>query len=77
MATVNFSVPEKVKEAFNRAFAKSNKSAIIAELMMRAVEEKKQRKKRAQAIDRILALRAETSPVTDEQIRCAREELRE
>ena len=39
MATVNFSVPDEVKERFNRAFAGQNKSQIIAELMMRAVEE--------------------------------------
>jgi hypothetical protein len=76
MATVNFSVPEEVKEAFNKAFAGRNKSAIIAELMMRAVEEAQTRKKRAKAIGRLLALRAETPPITKEQFRAAREELR-
>jgi hypothetical protein len=76
MATVNFSVPEEVKEAFNKAFAGHNKSAIIAELMMRAVEEAQTRKKRAKAIGRLLALRAETPPITKEQFRAAREELR-
>ena len=29
MATVNFSVPEDVKQAFNQAFEGKNKSAII------------------------------------------------
>ena len=45
MATVNFSVPEEVKEAFNSAYQGQNKSAIIADLMREAVErfERKQR----------------------------------
>jgi hypothetical protein len=45
MATVNFSVPDEVKEAFNNAFHGQNKSAIIADLMHEAVErfERKQR----------------------------------
>lgn len=76
MATVNFSVPEEVKEAFNKTFAGKNKSAIIAELMRRAVEEEKVRKKRAKAIDHLLALRAKTPPITKEQFEAAREELR-
>jgi|GEM_PF-6412853 len=37
MATVIFSVPDDVKEAFNRAFAGKNESAIVAELMREAV----------------------------------------
>ena len=37
MATVNFSVPEDVKAAFNETFRGQNKSTIIAELMREAV----------------------------------------
>ena len=37
MATVNFSVPDDVREAFNETFKDRNKSAIIAELMREAV----------------------------------------
>ena len=33
MATVNFSVPDDVKVAFDKAFVGQNKSAIIADLM--------------------------------------------
>jgi len=33
VATVNFSVPDEVKEAFNQTFEGQNKSAIIAALM--------------------------------------------
>ena len=76
MATVNFSVPDEVKKAFNQAFTGRNKSAIIAEFMMRAVEEKKKLRRRARAIERLLALRAVTPPVTEEDVRAVRQALR-
>lgn len=76
MATMNFSVPDNVKEAFNTTFARKNKSAIIAELMMEAVQREKQRKKRSRAVEKILKLRAISPPITEEQFRAAREELR-
>jgi hypothetical protein len=76
MATVNFSVPDKVKQVFNAVFAGRNKSAIIAELMLRAVEEQTTRENRARAIDRLLARRSAKRPVTEANIRAAREQLR-
>ncbi len=76
MATVNFSVPDNVKEAFNRTFAKQNKSAIIAELMCKAVEEAKRQKQREEAFRILTARRNKRPSVTDEEIRAAREEGR-
>ena len=38
MATVNFSVPDDLKAAFNAAFEGRNKSAVIAGLMREAIE---------------------------------------
>lgn len=76
MATVNFSVPDEVKEAFNAAFKGENKSAVIARLMLEAVKEKKTQARRRKAIDRILARRNLHRPVSDEEIRSIREELR-
>jgi len=76
MAIVNFSVPEKVKRLFNSAFAGRNKSAIIAELMVRAVEEQKARLLREKAIDRLLARRETKRAVKGADIRATREELR-
>jgi metal-responsive CopG/Arc/MetJ family transcriptional regulator len=76
MATVNFSVPEEVKDAFNRTFAKQNKSAIIADLMRKAVEEAKRQKQREDAFRLLTARRSKRSSVTDEEIRTAREESR-
>lgn len=72
MATVNFSVPDKVKDQFNRAFARENKSSIIARLMMQAVEDRRMQKQRARAIDAILRRRRTQKPVTNSQIRAAR-----
>ena len=76
MATVNFSVPDDVKQAFNETFKNQNKSAIITELMREAVERVRSRERQSEAIDRILALRAQTEPVSPETIRAAREEGR-
>ncbi|HXO30214.1 MAG TPA: hypothetical protein VOA80_22900, partial [Thermoanaerobaculia bacterium] len=63
-STVNFSVPAEVKQAFNEAFAGENKSAVIARLMERAIEERQQRLRRAAAIDALLEHRRTQRPVT-------------
>lgn len=72
MATVNYSVPDDVRDAFDAAFAGENKSAIIAALMRQAVEERRRRKRRSRAIDRLLSLRATAPAVNDTAIRRAR-----
>jgi len=72
MATVNFSVPDEVKEQFNRTFARENKSSIIARLLMQAVEERRLQKTRARAIDSLLRRRRSRKPVSDSEIRSAR-----
>ena len=73
MATMNFSVPDDVKEAFNKAFKGENKSAIVAGLMRKAVEDRKQRAKQDENLDALIAellrVRALDSPLTDEDIR--------
>ena len=72
MATVNFSVPSDVKEAFDKAFGRQNKSAVLTELMRQAVEERRRRQQRAKAIEQSLALRKRSRRVTDKTIRAAR-----
>ena len=72
MATVNFSVPVDVKNAFNKAFEGENKSAILTGLMRQAVEEHKRRKHRALAIEALLKLRRRIRPATDAAIGRAR-----
>ena len=51
MVTVNFSVPDDVKEAFNEAFEGRNKSAIIADLMREAVERVRRAEPRSHRTD--------------------------
>ena len=77
MATVNFSVPEGVKQAFNDEFSQENKSAILTRLMQQAVEENRLKKRRHNAIDAILALREKQLMVSLDDINRAREQLRE
>ncbi len=72
MATVNFSVPDEVKEQFNRVFARENKSSIVARLMMQAIEERRIQKERARAIDAILRRRRTRKPVANSEIHAAR-----
>lgn len=72
MATVNFSVPDDVKKAFDRTFKDRNKSAIIAELMRRAVADEGLRKRR-QELFKILTERRDQRPkMTAEQVHDAR-----
>jgi metal-responsive CopG/Arc/MetJ family transcriptional regulator len=73
MATVNFSVPEDVKQAFQETFANENRSAVIARLMQQAVEDKKRQQRRAAAIDALLDVRRQQRPVSDQAIARARQ----
>ena len=76
MATVNFSVPEDIKNAFNITFEGQNKSAVIAELMREAVERAQSQQRSQDAYRRILARRKNAPHITEEQFRSAREEGR-
>lgn len=69
MATVNFSVPDEVKQAFNRTFKGENKSAVLARLMRQAVAERQRQKRRVLAVDALLRLRGRARRATDEAIR--------
>ena len=73
MSTVNFSVPEDVKSAFNAMFEGQNKSAVISDLMREAVERAQQRLRSQAAYLNILERRKRAPSVTDVQIRKARE----
>jgi hypothetical protein len=73
---MNFSIPDRVKAAFNRTFAGRNKSAIVAELMERAVEEEELRERRSESIPRLTLRRATRPNATDGEVAMARERLR-
>jgi metal-responsive CopG/Arc/MetJ family transcriptional regulator len=76
MSTVNFSVPEDVKQAFNETFQGQNKSAIIAGLMREAVERAERKQRHHRAIARILDRHKKAPSMTEEDLRAAREEGR-
>lgn len=76
MATVNFSVPDDVKKAFNETFRGRNKSAVVAELMREAVERAHRRQASHDAIFRIRERRRQAPVRSDEALRKAREKDR-
>jgi len=73
MATMNFSIPDDIKAAFNRAFAGRNKSAIVADLMARAVAEAEQQRRRTEAFRLLTQAREERPALTDDEARRGRE----
>lgn len=73
MATVNFSIPEDVRNRFNRAFEGRNKSQIVVELLLRAIAEEAINKKRIEAIDALLRRRAQRPVVALKEVRKARQ----
>jgi len=70
---VNFSVPDEVKAAFDRAFTGQNKSALIAELMRRAVRESALNERRDQLFRQLSNARVRRGPASAERIRSARD----
>lgn len=72
MATVNFSVPQELKDAFNETFDGQNKSAVIAALMREAIEREQRRLTSVAAIDRILARQLEAPRITSARLAAAR-----
>ena len=77
MATVNFSIPEDVKELFNQAFAGKNRSAVVAELMRDAARHELSMQQRRDAVAGLLQDREGIKPVKPEKIRAALREVRQ
>jgi hypothetical protein len=72
VATVNFSVPDEVKAAFDKAFGDQNKSSIIAELMRRAVRERQLQLRREKLLRQFSLVRPNRPSLTSEETRRAR-----
>ncbi|MEI6208265.1 MAG: hypothetical protein WCP20_15905 [Desulfuromonadales bacterium] len=77
MATVNYSIPDEVKELFNTAFAGANRSAVISGLMQQAAEHKLRLKCRRESVDALLADRVTAQQVSSASVQAAREEVRQ
>ena len=76
MATMNFSIPDDVKERFNQTFINSNKSAIVAQLLEEAIECAERKQQSDLAIQRILAIRKSNKPASTKAILRTRDEIR-
>jgi hypothetical protein len=76
MGTMNFSIPDDVKDKFNAAFEGKNKSAVITRLMVRAIEEEERTRRSQGFVERLRQIRARSRPVSEDDVRRAREELR-
>jgi hypothetical protein len=72
VSTVNFSVPAEIRDAFDVAFAGENKSAVIARLMARAVEERERHKRRATLFRQLTADRRKRPSASGSSIAAAR-----
>lgn len=73
---MNFSIPDDIKDRFNQVFQGQNKSAVVAELMLEAIDRAKQDQESRDAIGRILARRKHAPFVTDAEVRTIWDELR-
>jgi hypothetical protein len=72
MPTMNFSVPEDVKQAFNATFAGQNKSAVLTQLLRLAITQAQEQRMREAAAASILDMRS-TAPVrSSSQLAAAR-----
>jgi hypothetical protein len=72
VATVNFSVPDEVKMEFDKAFGDQNKSSIIADLMRRAVRERKLQIRRERLFRQFRVASSGRPTFTSEEVRKAR-----
>ena len=77
MATVNYSIPDDVKELFNTAFAGANRSAVISGLMQQAAEPELRLKRRRESVDALLAEHASVPQVSVASVLAARDEVRQ
>ena len=75
MATMNFSIPDDVKERFNQTFVNSNKSAIVAQLLEEAIERAERKQRSDLAVKRILAIRKTNKPASTRAILRTRDEI--
>jgi len=76
MATMNFSIPDNVKERFNQVFANANKSAVVTQLLEEAIERAERKRQSDDAIKRILERRKNAPIATTEEILRTRDEIR-
>lgn len=78
MTKMTFSIPDDVKDRFNKAFAGVNKSAVVTKLMLDALEQIERQRRSDKAVRRILKRRAKNKGphISTEEILKTRDEIR-
>lgn len=76
MATMNFSIPDDVKERFNQVFAHANKSAIVTRMIEAAIAQAERKRQSDEALKRILQRRQTAPSISSAEILQIRDELR-
>ena len=76
MATMNFSIPDDVKERFNLAFVDANKSAIVTQLLEEAIERAEHKRRSDLAVKTILTIRKSNASMSTKKILRTRDEIR-
>ena len=70
--SVTFTVPDEIERAFSEAFSGENRSTVIARLMQQAVEDRQRQRRRAAAIDALVAQRRAQQPMAAAKVATAR-----
>jgi hypothetical protein len=73
MATVEFNIPDEVQKAFQEVFAGEDQDAVITRLMKQAIKQRQRVQRRAAAIESLLELRRQQTPVSDVDVARARQ----
>jgi hypothetical protein len=76
MATLSFSIPDEVSEAFHRAFMDKDQNELIVEFMRKAVAEAEQQSRRQEAFQLLTERRSLRPKLSFEEIVEARTEVR-
>ncbi len=69
MATLNVSIPEKLKQRFFAAFPDENRSAVVSRLIEQAIDERERRHRGEAAVSRLLTRRSRTRPISTAEVR--------
>jgi hypothetical protein len=62
MATMSFSVPDDVRDRFDKVFKGHNKNAVITTLLMHAIEEEERRLRSLRLVERLRHVSAPIAP---------------
>jgi hypothetical protein len=65
MATMSFSIPDDVRDRFDRVFEGRNKNAVVTTLLLHALEEEERRRSSLGLVERLRLVGGSTAPGAD------------